>query len=173
MKRLLAALLIISFVLTLFACSNDGGESSAASSAADESGANVNLSKNDETSYFHEQSNVDESLTISDFSLRTNMSEYDFNDIVTLTLTVNSKHRFIYDDYYEVEYFDGEWKKCEAEYIVTDFAYYGRTQAKIEFKLSERADKGKEKYRVKLSFILENGKYDMHTVYSNEFYIKD
>lgn len=119
------------------------------------------------------------SNTNGETSLTTNKAVYNFDDTVTLTLKVNFDETFIYDDYFYIEYFDGEWKKCEVDYTPNDIAYFEKKQAKIKFKLSERAEKDKDKYRVCFTYLLQNDLNQQHTlnqqytVYSNEFYIED
>ncbi len=137
MKRLLSAILIISFILVLAACSNTNGE----------------------------------------VSLTTNKTTYDFDDTVKLTLKINSDDTFMYDDYFYIEYFDGEWKKSEVDFTPNNLVYFEKKQAKIKFELSERAETGKEKYRVCFTYGFKNDLKQadtlsqQYTVYSNEFFI--
>lgn len=66
-----------------------------------------------------------------------------------------------------VQYWDGEvWKKCEKEFGILEYAIEGRCNIySTSFLLSDRADEGKEKYRLGMDFTCG-------TFYSEEFTIK-
>ncbi len=90
-----------------------------------------------------------------------------FDSTVTFRITVDSEKEFTYGNEYYVEYFDnGSWKRCEKEFSFTEEAYIATFEAKLSFTLSDRADAGKEKYRIVMNIHTDGETY---TVYSNEF----
>ncbi len=145
-------------------------DDSSVSSVADESSKVVESSES-ESSFASSEVSVDDPIELSDFTFTTDKTEYDYSDTIKLTLTIDSEYPIAYGEYYYVEYYDGEWKRCEIEYAVRDLGHEATKEAVISFPLSERADKGKEKYRVVFDVYDLVGE-NSFTVYSNEFYIK-
>lgn len=183
MKRYICLIvLIIALTLSLFACGENDSDSNSSfvtnsseqsvneSSDGNES-SNVDESSKDNYPSFSKET-VDESLDISAFSFTTDKTEYSFNDIAKLTLTAESEYSFYIGEDHYVEFFDGEWKKCESGYDVPGIIHEAKEEAKIKFKISERADRGKEKYRVVLDVRMSYDTETVFTVYSNEFFIK-
>ena len=164
-------------VLLAFLCSCIEVETSSAitddssvSSVADES-SNVIESSESESSFASSEVSVDDPIELSDFTFTTDKTEYDYSDTIKLTLTIDSEYPIAHGEDYYVEYFDGEWKRCEIEYVWCEPLYMPTKETVISFPLAERADKGKEKYRVVFDVYDTVGK-NSFTLYSNEFYIK-
>ena len=164
-------------VLLAFLCSCTEVETSSAitddsliSSAADES-SKVIESSEQESSFVSSEVSVDDPIELSDFAFTTDKTEYDYSDTIKLTLTIDSEYPIAHGEDYYVEYFDGEWKRCEIEYVWCEPWYEAKKETTVSFPLSERADKGREKYRVVFDVYDIVGK-NSFTLYSNEFYIK-
>lgn len=166
---------LITLIFSLFACGESDSDlnSSTVANSSEQSvnePSNVDESSKDNYPNFSKEI-VDESLDISAFTFTTDKTEYSFDDIAKLTLTVESEYSFEFGDYHYIEYFDGEWKKCEAEYEVKQVIYISEKETNIRVDLSERADRGKEKYRVVLDVCMSYDTETVFTVYSNEFFI--
>ena len=174
-KRLLSFIIIATLFVSLCSCiaselSSVITDDSVVSSVIDES-SKVIESSEQESSFVSSEVSVDDPIELSDFTFTTDKTEYDYSDTIKLTLTIDSENEIGYGDDYYVEYYDGEWKKCEIEYIVLELSHEATKETVISFPLSERADKGREKYRVVFDVYDIVGK-NLFTLYSNEFYIK-
>ncbi|MBQ4316882.1 MAG: hypothetical protein IJC20_01410 [Clostridia bacterium] len=158
--------ILTSLLLSLCSCTETSPDTSNTSGTSGSDSSNLYV----EESSLHTEL-IDEKLDISAFSLTTDKTEYNLNDTINLTLTVDSEYQFLYGEDCYIEYFDSEWKKCDIEYVIPEIVCNGEKTAVINVKLSERADKGREKYRavqeVRMSYDTET----VFTVYSNEFFI--
>ena len=168
MKRHIFIFVILASLLFSLCSCNENPHNTSNISGTGSSG-NPDLSAEESSS--DAVDSVDEKLDISAFSLTSDKTEYSYGDTVKLTLTVDSEYQFLYGEDCYIEYFDSEWKKCDIEYVIPEIVCNGEKTAVINVKLSERADKGREKYRavqeVRMSYDTET----VFTVYSNEFFI--
>ena len=106
--------------------------------------------------------------------LCTDKTEYTFDETLRCEMRSESENEYFAfkngPDYAFVQYWSSdtnEWSRCEKEYVSKDIGLEGlRNNYTVSFTLSERADKGKEKYRVGMEF-------SWGTFYSNEFTIKE
>lgn len=174
-KRLLSFIIIATLLIILCSCAEVETSSvitddSVVSSVIDES-SKVTESSEQESSFVSSEISVVDPIELSDFTFTTDKTEYDYSDTIKLTLTIDSENEIGYGEDYYVEYFDGEWKRCEIEYGCREPWYEAKKETTVSFPLSERADKGKEKYRVVFDVYDIVGK-NSFTLYSNEFYIK-
>lgn len=175
-KRILSFIVIATLFVSL--CSCIGGESSSVitddtfvSSVIGESSKETVSSEEESSSVSSEESVVDP-IELSDFTFTTDKTEYDYSDTIKLTLTIDSEYPIAHGEDYYVEYFDGEWKRCEIEYVWREPLYMPTKETTVSFPLSERADKGREKYRVVFDVQTQYGTQREFTLYSNEFFIK-
>ncbi len=158
MKRFLIFALALIFALSLVSCS----------------GENDNNDQNIDDEYI-ESSDVsaekekypDRNVIANPIKIITDFEHCFFDSKMSFSIIVDSENEFTYGNEYYVEYYDnGNWKRCEKEFSFTEEAYVATFEAKLSFTLSDRADVGKEKYRIVMN-ISHNNK--VHTVYSNEF----
>ena len=109
--------------------------------------------------------------------MTTDKTEYTIDEKIVLTIVANDETAELNFCYYYVEYWDEEakeWKDCEKEFSITEEAHRCIGKGTYTFTLSERADAGYPKYRVKCSFWADRffaNKTKDCTVYSNEFTI--
>ena len=104
----------------------------------------------------------------------TDKTEYTFDETLLCEMRLESENEYLAfkngPDYAFVQYWNSdtnEWSRCEKEFAAKDIGLEGlRNNYTVSFTLSERADKGKEKYRVGMEF-------SWGTFYSNEFTIKE
>jgi hypothetical protein len=107
--------------------------------------------------------------------MTTDKTEYTIDEKIVLTFVANDETAELNFCYYYVEYWDEEakeWRVIPA--VCTEEAYSCIGKGTHMFKLSERADAGYPKYRVKCSFWADRffaNKTKRCTVYSNEFTI--
>jgi hypothetical protein len=156
--RFLVFALVFSVLLTLCAC--DTQENSDLSDVS-------NISDISDVS----DVSVPEKLPDGAVRITTDKESYGFDEKVIFKIEVDSDEEFSYGYDYFIEYLDGDgsWKRCEKDYYFIEIAMIGKREAKVEFPLSERADEGKEKYRIAMRIHVGNNSYDVR---SNEFTAK-
>lgn len=154
MKKLIVFILVLSLTLSLCSCFSKEVQES-------------DIESSDVSDVEHVDFDNGVKLPNSAFTISTEAEHYFFDSTVTFRLMVNSEQEFTYGNEYYVEYFDkGVWTRCEKQFSFTEEAYVGEFEAMLSFTLSDRADPGKEKYRIIMPVSSGGHKY---SVYSNEF----
>ena len=193
-KALVLVLTAFLLAFSLFAC--DSGESEVSStpiessvveaSSIESSEPEISEPESDATESDATESNAPESdaeSSVPDFEqtepleivMTTDKTEYTIDEKIVLTYVANDETAELNFCYYYVEYWDEEakeWRVIPA--VCTEEAYQCIGKGTHMFKLSERADAGYPKYRVKCSFWADRffaNKTKRCTVYSNEFTI--
>lgn len=155
MKKLLIFVLVLSLTLSLCSCftkteQSGGVESPDVSDVENDTGKGAYVK-----------------IPADKITITTESEHLFFDSTMTFRITVDSDNEFSYGNEYYVEYYEnGSWKRSEKEFSFTEEAYIATFEAKLSFTLSDRADPGKEKYRIVMN-ISAGG--ETHTVYSNEF----
>jgi hypothetical protein len=199
MKKIILVLTAFLLAFSLFAC--DSGESEVSSTPIESSvveASSVESSEpeisepksdapeSDATESDATESNAPESdaeSSVPDFEqsepleivMTTDKTEYTIDEKIVLTYVANDETAELNFCYYYVEYWDEEakeWRVIPA--VCTEEAYSCIGKGTHMFKLSERADAGYPKYRVKCSFWADRffaNKTKRCTIYSNEFTI--
>ena len=198
-KALVLVLTAFLLAFSLFAC--DSGESEVSSTPIESSVVEASsiessepeisepesdATESDATESDATESNAPESdaeSSVPDFEqtepleivMTTDKTEYTIDEKIVLTYVANDETAELNFCYYYVEYWDEEakeWRVIPA--VCTEEAYQCIGKGTHMFKLSERADAGYPKYRVKCSFWADRffaNKTKRCTVYSNEFTI--
>ena len=197
MKKIVLVLTAFLLAFSLFAC--DSGESELSStpiesSVVEASSVESNATESDATESDAESSvessepeisepESDAESSVPDFEqtepleivMTTDKTEYTIDEKIVLTYVANDETAELNFCYYYVEYWDEEakeWRVIPA--VCTEEAYRCIGKGTHMFNLSERADAGYPKYRVRCSFwanrFFANKTKDC-TVYSNEFTI--
>ena len=199
MKKIILVLTAFILAFSLFAC--DSGESEVSStpiessiveaSSVESSEPEISEPESDATEISEPESNAPESdptesdaeSSVPDFEqtepleivMTTDKTEYTIDEKIVLTYVANDETAELNFCYYYVEYWDEEakeWRVIPA--VCTEEAYSCIGKGTHMFNLSERADAGYPKYRVRCSFwanrFFANKTKDC-TVYSNEFTI--
>ena len=107
--------------------------------------------------------------------ITTEKTEYSVDETMKVFLSTNHKDPddlIYYGDRFWFEYYkDGEWHKCEKDFMWTEealcFGAISQYEATHYIKISERIDEGYEKYRVVSEF--RSDKHKPGLIYSNEF----
>ncbi len=190
MKRIVLTLTLFLLAFSLFACdtaevSEDSStyiESSVVeASSVESSEPEISEPESDATESNAPESDAESS--VPDFEqtepleivMTTDKTEYTIDEKIVLTIVANDETAELNFCYYYVEYWDEEakeWRVIPA--VCTEEAYRCIGKGTHMFKLSERADAGYPKYRVKCSFWADRffaNKTKRCTVYSNEFTI--
>lgn len=112
-----------------------------------------------------------EKLPDGAIKITTDKEHYSFDDTLTFKITVDSDGEFTYGREARVQYLDenGDWKTSEKGFYFTEDAFLATFESEYSFPVSERADPGKEKYRIILKI---HHRCHSYTVYSNEFSIE-
>lgn len=132
----------------------------------------MNISVSDYTYTVYSNSfYIPERLPDGAIKITTDKEHYSFDDTLTFKITVGSDGEFSYGRDARIEYCDenGDWKTSENRFFHTDDAFVATFESEFSFTLSERADPGKEKYRIILKI---HHRCHSYTVYSNEFSIE-
>ena len=194
-KALVLVLTAFLLAFSLFAC--DSGESEVSSTPIESSVVEASSVESNATESNATESNAPESdatesnapesdaeSSVPDFEqsepleivMTTDKTEYTIDEEIVLTFVANDETAELnYGDHFLVEYWDEEakeWRVIPA--VCTEEAYQCIGKGTHMFKLSERADAGYPKYRVKCSFWADRffaNKTKDCTVYSNEFTI--
>jgi hypothetical protein len=110
--------------------------------------------------------------------MTTDKTEYTIDEKIVLTFVANDETaELICGQDFFVEYWDEEakeWKDCEKDFIILEEGCSCIGKGTYTFTLSERADAGYPKYRVRNRFLSNRFFADKTTgctVYSNEFTI--
>ena len=194
MKKIILVLTAFLLAFSLFAC--DSGESELSSTPIESSVVEASSVESNATESNATESNAPESdapesnapesdaeSSVPDFEqsepleivMTTDKTEYTIDEKIVLTYVANDETAELNFCYYYVEYWDEEakeWRVIPA--VCTEEAYQCIGKGTHMFKLSERADAGYPKYRVKCSFWADRffaNKTKDCTVYSNEFTI--
>jgi hypothetical protein len=199
MKKIILVLTAFLLAFSLFAC--DSGESEVSSTPIESSVVEASSVESSEPEISEPESDAPESdatesdatesnapesdaeSSVPDFEqsepleivMTTDKTEYTIDEKIVLTYVANDETAELNFCYYYVEYWDEEakeWRVIPA--VCTEEAYSCIGKGTHMFKLSERADAGYPKYRVKCSFWADRffaNKTKRCTVYSNEFTI--
>jgi hypothetical protein len=199
MKKIILVLTAFLLAFSLFAC--DSGESEVSSTPIESSVVEASSVESSEPEISEPESDAPESdatesdatesnapesdaeSSVPDFEqsepleivMTTDKTEYTIDEKIVLTYVANDETAELNFCYYYVEYWDEEakeWRVIPA--VCTEEAYQCIGKGTHMFKLSERADAGYPKYRVKCSFWADRffaNKTKRCTVYSNEFTI--
>ena len=179
MKKIVLVLTAFLLAFSLFAC--DSGESELSStpiesSVVEASSVESNATESDATESDAESSVPDfEQTEPLEIVMTTDKTEYTIDEKIVLTYVANDETAELNFCYYYVEYWDEEakeWRVIPA--VCTEEAYRCIGKGTHMFNLSERADAGYPKYRVRCSFWANRffaNKTKRCTVYSNEFTI--
>ena len=192
MKKIILVLTAFLLAVSLFAC--DSGESEVSStpiesSVVEASSIESSEPESDATEISEPESNAPESdveSSVPDFEqtepleivMTTDKTEYTIDEKIVLTFVANDETAELnHGDDFLVEYWDEEakeWKDCEKDFIILEEGYSCIGKGTYTFTLSERADAGYPKYRVKGRFLTNRffaNKTTGCTIYSNEFTI--
>jgi hypothetical protein len=193
MKRTVLTLILFLLAVSLFAC--DTAEVSEDSSAYIESSVvEVSSVESSEPEISEPESDATESnapesdaeSSVPDFEqtepleivMTTDKTEYTIDEKIVLTFVANDETaELICGQDFFVEYWDEEakeWKDCEKDFIILEEGCSCIGKGTYTFTLSERADAGYPKYRVRNRFLSNRFFADKTTgctVYSNEFTI--
>ena len=192
MKKIILVLTAFLLAFSLFAC--DSGESEVSStpiesSVVEASSIESSEPESDATEISEPESNAPESdveSSVPDFEqtepleivMTTDKTEYTIDEEIVLTFVANDETAELnYGEHFLVEYWDEEakeWKDCEKDFIILEEGYSCIGKGTYTFTLSERADAGYPKYRVKGRFLTNRffaNKTTGCTIYSNEFTI--
>ena len=187
MKKIILVLTAFLLAFSLFAC--DSGESELSSTPIESSVVEVSSVESSEPEISEPESNSPESdaeSSVPDFEqtepleivMTTDKTEYTIDEEIVLTFVANDETAELnYGHDFFVEYWDEEakeWKDCEKDFIILEEALFCNGKGTYTFELSERADAGYPKYRVKRFFRANRFFADKTTgctVYSNEFTI--
>ncbi len=157
-SKFLVFALIFSILFTLCACDTQ---------------ENKNDTDVSNTSDFSNTSDVSVSEKLPDGAIKitTDKESYGFDEKVIFKIEVDSDEEFSYGYDYFIEYLDGDgsWKRCDKDFVYISILMIANREAKVEFPLSERADEGKEKYRIAMRIHVGSNSYDVR---SNEFTAK-
>ena len=187
MKKIVLVLTAFLLAVSLFAC--DSGESEVSSTPIESSVVEASSIESSEPEISEPESNAPESdaeSSVPDFEqtepleivMTTDKTEYTIDEKIVLTFVANDETAELnYGNDFFVEYWDEEakeWKDCEKDFIILEEALFCNGKGTYTFELSERADAGYPKYRVRKRFLSNRFFADKTTgctVYSNEFTI--
>ncbi len=187
MKKIILVLTAFLLAFSLFAC--DSGESEVSSTPIESSIVEASSGESSEPEISEPESNAPESdaeSSVPDFEqsepleivMTTDKTEYTIDEKIVLTFVANDETAELwYGHDFFVEYWDEEakeWKRCQKDFGILEEALFCNGKGTYTFELSERADAGYPKYRVKRFFRANRFFADKTTgctVYSNEFTI--
>ncbi|MBR5286919.1 MAG: hypothetical protein IKU30_08490 [Clostridia bacterium] len=192
MKKIVLVLTAFLLAFSLFAC--DSGESEVSSTPIESSIVEASSVESSEPEISEPESNApeisepesDAESSVPDFEqtepleivMTTDKTEYTIDEEIVLTFVANDETAELNcgQDFF-VEYWDEEakeWKDCEKDFIILEEGCSCIGKGTYTFELSERADAGYPKYRVRNRFLSNRffaNKTTGCTIYSNEFTI--
>lgn len=177
MKKIILVLTAFLLAFSLFAC--DSGESEVSSTPIESSVVEASSVESNATESDAESSVPDfEQTEPLEIVMTTDKTEYTIDEKIVLTFVANDETAELsYGHDFFVEYWDEEakeWKRCKKDFGILEEELLCNGKGTYTFELSERADAGYPKYRVKRFFQANRffaNKTTGCTVYSNEFAI--